>query len=41
MSLRKQIYKATQSGALLQLFTTEQLKVWMSFENTLFRQGES
>lgn len=30
MSLRKQIYQATQSGALPQPFTTEQLKIWMS-----------
>lgn len=30
MPLIKQIYQATQSGELLQPFTTEQLKSWMS-----------
>lgn len=41
MPLIEQIYQATQSGALPQPFTTEQLKSWMSVTHIVKDDGST
>lgn len=41
MSLREQIYQATQLGVLLQPFTTEQLKIWMRNASIVKNDGSN